>query len=100
MISWNQSALVLGRRISDNILLAHEVVKDYHKPTGKPRCAIKIDLRKAFDSISWKFLHNGLMAMGFPPQFIAWLSECFSIPTYSIKINGQLEGYFEGHKGI
>lgn len=51
LINWNQSAFIHGRRIIDNIILAHEVVKDYHRPTGKPRCAIKIDLKKAFDSI-------------------------------------------------
>lgn len=51
LISWNQPAFVQGRRIIDNILLAHEVIKDYHKPIGKPRCTIKIDIKKAFDSI-------------------------------------------------
>lgn len=41
LISWNQPTFIQGKRILDNILLAHEIVKHYHKPVGKPRCAIK-----------------------------------------------------------
>lgn len=50
LISWNQSAFIHGKRIVDNILLANKVVKDYHRSTGEPRCAIKVDLKRAFDS--------------------------------------------------
>lgn len=52
LISWNQSAFIKRRRLIDNILLAHEVVRDYHKSSGKPRCTLKIDLKNAFDSIN------------------------------------------------
>lgn len=70
-IIWNPSTFVLGRRIIDNILPAHEVVKEYHKSIEKPRCAIKIDRKKAFDSINYKFLLNAMSAMGFPAIFIS-----------------------------
>lgn len=36
---WNQSVFIQDRRIVDKILLAHEIVKDYHRSTRKPRCA-------------------------------------------------------------
>lgn len=36
----------------DNILLAQEVVRDYHNNQGTPGCAIKVDIKKAFDSVS------------------------------------------------
>src|SRR4051812_45477106 len=38
--------------------------------------------------------------MDFPAAFISWIYKCLSTPTYSIIINGQLEGFFEGKKGI
>lgn len=100
LISWNQSAFIKGRRIIDNILLAHEVVKQYHRPVGKPRCAIKIDLMKAFDSVHWELVLNILRAMGFPSLFVSWVSECISIPSFSVKVNGKLEGVFMGRKGL
>ncbi|XP_074364627.1 uncharacterized protein LOC141705634 [Apium graveolens] len=56
IISLNQSAFIPGRRMGDNIMLAQSLCTDYHKQSGTPRCAIKLDIRKAFDSLSWDFL--------------------------------------------
>ncbi|XP_026450979.1 uncharacterized protein LOC113351147 [Papaver somniferum] len=53
LISQNQSAFISGRSIQDNIMLAHELVRNYHRSTGSPRCALKIDLRKAYDTFFW-----------------------------------------------
>lgn len=73
---------------------------DYNKAIGKPRCAIKIDIKKAFDSVHWGFIINTLIAMGFPSLFIQWLTECITTPSFSIKVNGRLEGFFKGARGI
>ncbi|XP_024010600.1 uncharacterized protein LOC112086028 [Eutrema salsugineum] len=35
----------------ENVLLATEIVKDYHKEDITPRCAMQIDISKAFDSV-------------------------------------------------
>lgn len=48
-ISGNQSAFVKNRLLMENLLLATELVKDYHKDSVSPRCAMKIDISKAFD---------------------------------------------------
>jgi hypothetical protein len=34
-----------------NVLLAQELVRNCHRKEGKPRCTMKIDLMKAYDSI-------------------------------------------------
>lgn len=51
IITKGQAAFVKGRSISDNILLTQELVRNYLRDTGVARCAIKIDLMKAYDSI-------------------------------------------------
>lgn len=51
IIEPNQSAFVGGRSISDNILLAQEIVQGYNRKSISPRCALKVDLQKAFDSL-------------------------------------------------
>ncbi|KAJ9545220.1 hypothetical protein OSB04_024927 [Centaurea solstitialis] len=56
LISRSQSAFVPGRRIFDNILMAHELVVGYHLNSGAPRCAFKIDIRKSYDMVDWNFL--------------------------------------------
>ena len=40
-----QSAFVEGRKITENVLLAQElfILRNYHRKTGKSRCAIKMD---------------------------------------------------------
>ncbi|XP_038996679.1 uncharacterized protein LOC120121391 [Hibiscus syriacus] len=51
MISKNQTAFVKGRSIVDNTLLAQELVRGYNRKNISSRCALKIDLQKAFDSL-------------------------------------------------
>lgn len=82
LISDNQSAFIYGRRIMDNILLAQEIIKDYGRMSGKPRCAIKLDLKKTSDSVHWNFVFNVLKAMNFPPRFIGWIQECIRAPYF------------------
>ena len=42
------------------MLLAQEIVRDYHKDKGNPRCTLKVDLKKAYDSINWDFMMHSL----------------------------------------
>ncbi|XP_010445926.1 PREDICTED: uncharacterized protein LOC104728667 [Camelina sativa] len=57
-IAGNQSAFVADRLLIENVLLATELVKDYHKDNISTRCAMKVDISKAFDSVQWSFLFN------------------------------------------
>ncbi|KAG7588702.1 Reverse transcriptase domain [Arabidopsis suecica] len=36
----------------------------------------------------------------FPPMFCAWIKECISSPRFSVAINGELAGFFQGKKGL
>lgn len=69
-ISGNQSAFVKNRLLMENVLLATELVKDYHKDSISPRCAMKIDISKAFDSVQWGFVLSTLSTLEFPDTFI------------------------------
>ncbi|GJT66824.1 sodium/hydrogen exchanger 6, partial [Tanacetum coccineum] len=68
IVSINQSAFVPGRRISDNILLTQELMRNYHRRRGPPRCAFKVDIQKAFDTMDWNFLETILVGFGFHPN--------------------------------
>lgn len=59
-----QAGFVPGRRIGDNIILAHELVKGYTRKHITPRCMIKIDLQKAYDSVEWNYLEQVMRLMG------------------------------------
>ena len=100
LISSPQSAFIPGRKIGDNILLAQALLRDYHHKIGPSRCAFKVDLRKAFDTLSWQFLHSALLRMGFPLQFINLVMTCVRGSMLSVKINGAIEGYFSAGSGL
>ncbi|XP_056688014.1 uncharacterized protein [Spinacia oleracea] len=84
----SQSGFIPGRNISDNILLASELVKCYCRKYISPRCMIKVDLKKAYDSIEWPFLKQMLQELGFPGKFVHWIMQCLYSVSYSILLNG------------
>ncbi|KAK1258252.1 hypothetical protein QJS04_geneDACA012762 [Acorus gramineus] len=94
LVSLNQTAFVKGQNISHGILLAHELIRYLNKGTSPNRAAIKVDLRKAFDSIRWPFIYNVLKGMNFPSKWIMWIKECIETPKFSILINGSPNGFF------
>ncbi|KAG7580838.1 Reverse transcriptase domain [Arabidopsis suecica] len=99
-IAGNQSAFVQDRLLIENVLLATELVKDYHKDSLSSRCAIKIDISKAFDSVQWSFLRNVLLALNFPHEFIHWIMLCITTASFSVQVNGELAGYFNSSRGL
>lgn len=99
-ISHNQSAFVRGRLLVENLLLATEIVKDYHKEDISPRCAMKIDIAKAFDSVHWPFLLKTLKALNMPDDFIRWIELCVCTASFSVQVNGELAGFFQSKRGL
>ncbi|XP_035547381.1 uncharacterized protein LOC118348915 [Juglans regia] len=63
-----QTTFVEGRRIGNNILLAQELLRNYHRDQGTPQCALKVDLMKAYDTVRWDFVLVVLKTIGFPQQ--------------------------------
>ncbi|XP_039026534.1 uncharacterized protein LOC120160184 [Hibiscus syriacus] len=100
IITMNQTAFIRGRNIIDNSLIAQEMVKGYGRKVISPRCSMKIDLHKAFDSLHWGFILSILRALQFPNIFIDWIVICFTQARYSISFNGSLTGYFKGARGL
>ena len=68
LVNINQSAFVPGRKISDNILLTQELMHNYHVDRGPPRCALKIDIQKAYDTVSWSFFGSNSKPFWFSPK--------------------------------
>nr|GEV72319.1 hypothetical protein [Tanacetum cinerariifolium] len=56
LISPNQSAFVPGHSIADSILLTQELMHNYHLDRRVPRCAFKVDIQKAYDTVDWNFI--------------------------------------------
>ncbi|GJT69751.1 sodium/hydrogen exchanger 6 [Tanacetum coccineum] len=100
IVSINQSAFVPGRRISDNILLTQKLIRNYHRRRSPPRCAFKVDIQKAYDTMDWNFLETILVGFGFHPKMVQWIMVCVSGASYSISVNGNVYGWFKGKRGL
>ncbi|KAL2252001.1 UNVERIFIED_CONTAM: hypothetical protein Sindi_2322400 [Sesamum indicum] len=64
-------------------MLAQELFTGYNQARLPPRCALKVDIRKAYDTVEWDFLLSVLQLFGFPEIFSRWIEECISSPSFS-----------------
>lgn len=99
LISENQSAFIPGRNTGENILLAHELIRDFKK-VGKPKMCIKIDLHKTYDRTYREFICYMLHVMSFPTSFIDLIYACISSPTFSVLIEGIPHGFIQSNRGL
>ncbi|KAL0281795.1 UNVERIFIED_CONTAM: Retrovirus-related Pol polyprotein from type-2 retrotransposable element R2DM [Sesamum radiatum] len=100
LIDCSQNAFIPGRSIADNVMLAQELLSGYNLKRLPPRCTIKVDIQKAYDSVSWDFVLEGLRIFNFPSSFIGWIEQCITTVTYSVSLNGSIHGFFQGARGI
>lgn len=61
---------------------------------------MKIDLQKAYDTISWSFLRECLLQYGFPGKMVHWIMTCITGSWFSLNVNGELHGFFKGARGL
>jgi hypothetical protein len=86
----SQQAFIEGRRISNTIIIAHEITHSFALSFWKNKAfMLKIDLAKAFDRIEWNFIVTALVRKGLHDHFINVIYACVSSPTFSVVINGQ-----------
>jgi hypothetical protein len=100
IISPMQNAFLDGRRMGDNINLLQELLRHYERKRASPRCLIKIDFRKVFDSVQWPFLRHLLLLLGFRDRFVHLVMTCVETASYSVAVNGELFGFFPGRCGV
>jgi hypothetical protein len=87
LVQPNQSAFIKGRAIHDNFRSVQSSAKLLH--THKRPCVLlKIDIAKAFDTVSWPFLIELLASMGFSCCWTNWISALLSIGSSRILLNG------------
>lgn len=101
IISENQTAFIPERLITDNVLIAHELMHSLHTKNLKQKfMALKLDIAKAFDKVEWDFLDAVMERMGFCYQCRAWIRTCITTVTYRIMINGEQSRSIKPQRGL
>ncbi|XP_075087887.1 uncharacterized protein LOC107829334 [Nicotiana tabacum] len=95
-----RAGFIPGRKIADNIILAHELIKSYGRKHISLRCMIKVDLQKAYDSLEWIYLEQVMEGLRFLEKFIKWVMNCIKTVNYSIILNGESVAPFNAAKGL
>jgi len=87
MVSPNQSAFIKGHFIQDNFMLVQQTARFLHQ-RKQPRILLKLDITKAFDSVSWPFLLEVLRKLGFGPIWCDILSGLLATSSTQVLLNG------------
>ena len=96
-----QTSFVSGRQITDNIVLAQEIIHSMRNKKGKKGwMACKIDLTKAYDMLRWDFIHETLVDVGFPELVVSVIMNCITTPSMEILWNGDRTSSFIPSRGI
>ena len=109
VIAPNQSGFIKGRLLSDNALLAQELIHDLGKELNSrgrsPNLALKLDMAKTYDRVQWPFLLRVLEKMGFSPTWVGMISRCISSRCISscwflVLVNSGPTGFFQSSRGL
>lgn len=101
LISPNQFGFIQGRQIGNCIAGASECFNDLRSSTARGgHLAMKIDIRKAFDSIKWPFFIEVLKCFGFSETFKDWIASILKSAKISVLFDGSPKGYFSCTLGV
>lgn len=96
-----QSSFVPNRQSRDNIIVAQEIFHSMRRKKGKKGwMAIKIDLEKAYDRLSWAFIKETLEDIGLPSNFIELVWHCISTVRMRMMWKGEALEEFTPSRGV
>ncbi|WVZ88110.1 hypothetical protein U9M48_034662 [Paspalum notatum var. saurae] len=88
LISRNQTAFVRGRALHDSYKFVQAAAVTFRRKR-LPVAMLKIDISKAFDTLSWSFLLEVLQRLGFSRRCGNWISILLFTASSSILLNGR-----------
>jgi exonuclease III len=99
IINKDQNGFVKGRQIGSNIIRIIDMIESCGEEKIKG-VMVNIDIEKAFDSISWNFLHKALDFFGFPMEFINWIKCLYKEGEVCVMNNGFTSEFIKIGRGM
>jgi hypothetical protein len=98
-LSSEQLGFLKGRQILDAIGMAQECLHSI-KAKKQKTLILKLDLKKAYDCVSWDFLRLILVQTGFNILSINWIMSCVVSSSFVVLINGETSPFFHSERGL
>jgi hypothetical protein len=99
LIHHNQTTFIKDRNIMTGVMILHEILHET-KRRKQIGVILKLDFKKAYDKVKWKFLFQCLVTRGFSQKWCDWIKQVVVEGTVSVKINNSLGPYIKSHKGV
>lgn len=99
LISPSQSAFIKKRCIQDNFLYVRNLARAYHR-TRTSALLFKLDISKAFDTVSWEYLFELLEARGFSARWRNWIALILASSSSMVLLNGILGPKLHHQRGL
>ncbi|KAJ0570205.1 putative RNA-directed DNA polymerase [Helianthus annuus] len=99
LVSEEQTGFLEKRSILDGPLMLNELIA-WMKRSKKEGMIWKVDLEKAYDSLSWDFLDSILGQMNFPTRWIKWVMGIVTSAKASVLVNGSPTQEFTCYRGL
>jgi hypothetical protein len=88
LVDKNQNAFIRTRMIRDNFKYVQRA-SVLIKKKKILMLLLKLDISKAFDTLSWPFLLDLLRARGFGPRWCGWIEALLATASSKILLNGR-----------
>ena len=99
LVAKNQNAFIQSRTIQDNFKYIQSAAAMIRKKKV-PMLLLKLDISKAFDTLSWPFLLKVLQARGFGQNWRRWISVLLSTASSKIMLNGHQGPAIRHRRGV
>jgi hypothetical protein len=96
LVGIEQSAFIKVRCIQDNFTYVRALLRRLHR-SKTPSLLMKLDISKAFDSVSWTYLLDMLQVRGFGVRWRNWIAAFLSTASKHVLFNGE-EGASIAHR--
>ena len=88
-----------GRCLHDNFMMVQCTARKLHS-SNIPAVLLKLDITKAFDTVSWAFLLEVLRKMGFGDLLLATICALLSSASTRVLLNGHPGGKIFNRRGL